>query len=69
MMRPQSDSYLQTLEQAGASIKCTFEESDRATEFIANTVFVEGEEEKVSQHLRTPLDELSCVLSADNTVQ
>lgn len=52
LVRP-SISDLETLEEAGASIKCTFEESNRATHFIADTVFVEGEEEKVSQDLFT----------------
>lgn len=48
MIRPQSGSYLEELKKAGASIQCTFEESDRTTQFIADTVFDEGEEEKVS---------------------
>lgn len=39
---------LNSLGAAGASIKCNFEESERTTQFIADTVFKEGEEEKVS---------------------
>lgn len=59
MIQGQSTSHLDTLEQAGASIKCTFEESDTATHFIAEKVFVEGEEEKVSQDLYTCFQSLS----------
>lgn len=39
---------LETMGQAGASIKCIYAESDKITQFLANAVFDEGEEQKVS---------------------
>lgn len=58
-MLPYQSGLIGDLETAQASIKCTFEESDRTTQFIANRVFVEGEEERVSSPLYTRSHNLS----------
>ncbi|KAL1860951.1 hypothetical protein Plec18170_001465 [Paecilomyces lecythidis] len=47
MLQLGSAQDLETMGQAGASIKCIYAESDKITQFLANAVFDEGEEEKL----------------------